>query len=228
MVNPYDKTARYAAKMDPAGFLHWLLYEPDGLAYREWLDTRTIPFPGEGDRTCDTVARLDRAGRQAEPVACIVEFQSRRQADILERLAEYAIRARRELHHGRGRCGRFAVLGALVNLTGPPQHTTLRISVPEVPGAELTFRVVVRTMSREDAGATLDGIAQGSITRCLLPWIPLMAGGGEVGIIKRWKGLAQQDHPGAQRRSDYAALALVFSELPVVARSGSEAWRIGT
>jgi hypothetical protein len=45
-----------------------VVYEPDGLAYREWLDTRTIPFPGERDRTCDTVARLDRAGHQAEPV----------------------------------------------------------------------------------------------------------------------------------------------------------------
>jgi hypothetical protein len=50
------------------------------LAFREWLDTRTIPFPGERDRTCDTVARLDGAERQAEPVACIVEFLSRRQA----------------------------------------------------------------------------------------------------------------------------------------------------
>jgi hypothetical protein len=33
LVNPYDKTARYAAKMDPAGFLHRLLYEPDGLPF---------------------------------------------------------------------------------------------------------------------------------------------------------------------------------------------------
>jgi short subunit dehydrogenase-like uncharacterized protein len=31
--------------------------------------------------------------------------------------------------------GRLAVMGALVNLTGRPQNTTLRISVPEVPGA---------------------------------------------------------------------------------------------
>jgi hypothetical protein len=222
MVNPYDKTARYAAKIDPAGFLHWLLYEPDGLAFSEWLDTRTIPFPGERDRTCDTAARLDRAGRQAEPVACIVEFLSRRQAEVLERLAEYAIRVRRELRHGRRRRGRFAVIGALVSLTGHPQHSTLRMWAPEVPGAELVFQVVVRTMSNEDAGATLDRIAHGAIARCLLPWIPLMAGAGEDAIIKRWKSLAHQE-PSVQRRSDYAALALVFAELAGCA----EAWKRG-
>jgi hypothetical protein len=84
-------------------------------------------FKGLARRT-----RLDRAGRQAEPVACIVEFQSRRQAEVLERLAEYTIRVRRELRHGRSWRGRFAVIGALVSLTGRPQHSTLRMWAPEV------------------------------------------------------------------------------------------------
>jgi hypothetical protein len=67
-------------------------------------------------------------------------------------------------------------------------------------------------MTQEDAAATLERIAQGAIARCILPWIPLMAGGGEDGIIKTWKRLAEQE-PNAQFRSDYAALALVFAEL---------------
>ena len=49
-----------------------------------------------------------------------------------------------------------------------------------------------------------------------------MAGGGQDRIIKRWKTLAQQE-PSAQRRSDYAALALVFAELAGCA----EAWKRG-
>jgi hypothetical protein len=114
------------------------------------------------------------------------------------------------------------VIGGLVNLTGGPQRAALRMAVPEVPGAEFTFRVVVRTMSQEDAGATLDRIAQGAIARCILSWIPLMAGGGEDGIIKRWKRLAEQE-ANTQFRSDYAALALVFAELSRCA----EAWKRG-
>ncbi len=44
----YDQAARFAAKIDPDGFLHWLL---SGLApgwrFAGWLDTQTIPFPGD-------------------------------------------------------------------------------------------------------------------------------------------------------------------------------------
>jgi hypothetical protein len=179
-------------------------------------------------RPDQSVARLDRTARPREPLACITEFQSWPEAGMLERMAEYAIRVRRELRHGVRRRGRFAVIGALVNLTGRPQRTTLRMSVPEVPGAEFTCRVVVRTMSQENAGATLDRIAQGAIARCILPWVPLMAGGGEDGIIKRWKRLAEQE-PNAQFRSDYAALALVFAELADCAdvwKRGLEGWNM--
>jgi hypothetical protein len=55
-----------------------------------------------------------------------------------------------------------------------------------------------------------------------------MAGGGEDGIIKRWKQLADQE-PNAQFRSDYAALALVFAELAHCAdvwKRGLEGWNM--
>jgi hypothetical protein len=60
VTNPYDKSARYTAKMDPPGFLRWLLPRmmQGGYAFQRWLDTRRLPFPGEPDRTCDTVAEL--------------------------------------------------------------------------------------------------------------------------------------------------------------------------
>ena len=41
----FDQAARYVAKLDPPGFLRWLLSSLDpGLAFRGWLDTRTLPF----------------------------------------------------------------------------------------------------------------------------------------------------------------------------------------
>lgn len=55
----FDQAARFAVKIDPAGFLHWLLpgLDPD-LLFTRWLETQTIPFPGQPDRRCDTVAEL--------------------------------------------------------------------------------------------------------------------------------------------------------------------------
>ncbi len=66
-------------------------------------------------------------------------------------------------------------------------------------------------MTDEDGTATLEAIASGALTRCLLPWIPLMPGGGESAMIERWKPLAEAE-PDSRRRSDYGALALVFAE----------------
>jgi hypothetical protein len=45
----------------------------------------------------------------------------------------------------------------------------------------------------------------------VLPFIPLMQGGGESAIIARWKELAQAE-PDRRRRGDYGGLALVFAE----------------
>ena len=60
--NPFDQASRYAAKLDAAGHLAWLLrLAPAALPFRGWLDTRTLPFPGDPERTCDTVAWLGAA-----------------------------------------------------------------------------------------------------------------------------------------------------------------------
>jgi hypothetical protein len=75
-VNYFDQAARYAAKLDPPGFLRWL--PPGGaggLAFDRWLDTRTLPFPGEPDRTGDTVACLRDAG-SGRRWALVLEFQT--------------------------------------------------------------------------------------------------------------------------------------------------------
>ena len=120
----FDQAARYTAKLDPPAFLRWLLPGLDpALAFRGWLDTRTLPFPGEPDRTCDTVAELLDAAYIGRLWALIVEFQSEPDPEILERLLEYMIRLRREVRHGSDRRERYVTAAVLLNLTGPRKRT---------------------------------------------------------------------------------------------------------
>ena len=130
-MNVYDQAARFAAKADPAGFLRWLVPGlPPGLEFRGWLDARTLPFPGEPDRTCDTVAELVDPSEPGARWALATEFQAEPDPEILDRLLEYLARLRRELRHGPGRRGRFRVAAGLVHLTGPPVAEALEMTLP--------------------------------------------------------------------------------------------------
>ena len=211
-VNVYDQAARYTVKLDPPGFFAWLFKKAPRLIFREWLDTRTLPFPGERDRTCDTVAALDDPEQPGNPVALVVESQSEPDADILERLLEYCARFRREIRHGAERRGKYRVGGAVLNLTGPEQQKELLMVVADGEEAELRIKIIQRTLSNQDATATIAAVAAGQLARCVLPWVPLMRGAGEPGIIEEWKRCAAAE-PESRRRSDYGGLALVFAEL---------------
>lgn len=74
--NPFDQACRYLAKLDPALFLAWLL-PLSAARFRGWLDTRTLPFPGEPERTCDTVAALVNESEPEVFWAMPIEFQTR-------------------------------------------------------------------------------------------------------------------------------------------------------
>jgi hypothetical protein len=100
----YDQAARYMTKRDPAAFFGWIAPEwTNHWRFRDWIDTSSIVFPGEPDRVCDTVAEFTQRRRR---VLVEVEFQSQPHSDMLERLAEYAWRLRRELRFGRGTSGK--------------------------------------------------------------------------------------------------------------------------
>lgn len=58
-------------------------------------------------------------------------------------------------------------------------------------------------------------IAAGELSRCVLPWVSLMKGGGESAVLDEWKRLADLE-PDLQVRLQYATDALVFAELPGV------------
>lgn len=211
--NPYDQASRYTAKLSPSGLVRWLLSRlAPTVTFRTWLDTRTIPFPGEPDRVCDTVAGLvdETAAGDAAWWALPIEFQRRPQEDMFGRLLEYLARLWRELRPPGFPQGRFGVGGAVINLTGTG-HTSRNLQLGET-GVRTVLAVAEVNLAEEDAGLTLDGIVAGNLDRCLLPWIPLMRRGQTEAIIEKWKVLALAE-ADTRRRADYGGLALVFAEL---------------
>jgi hypothetical protein len=180
------------------------------LFFNGWLDTRSIPFPGDPDRTSDTVADIrdatDREGSWAMPI----EFQTRPDVQLFGRLLEYLGRLWLELQPPRTSGSRLGVVAAVINLTGTAQ--TSRDMVPVGTGLRTCLAVAERNLRDQVASEALLRIAEGRLARCLLPFVPLMQGGAEASIIERWKQLAQAE-PDARRRADYAGLALVFAEL---------------
>jgi hypothetical protein len=209
--NVFDQAARYAAKLDPLAFLLWLLPRLAAAArFVGWLDTRTVPYPGDPDRTCDTVAGLAEVTDPPRRWALPIEFQSRPDAALFGRLLEYLARLWLELRPPELPDGRYEVGAAVVNLTGVGR-TSREMRLGRT-GVRTCLAVVERNLAEEDAAATLAGIEAGRLGRGLLPWIPLLHGGAEAGIIAQWKDLAAAE-PDMRRRADYGGLALVFAEL---------------
>jgi hypothetical protein len=207
--NRYDQASRYGAKLDPAGLLAWLLPEaPADVRFRAWLDTRTLPWPGDPERTCDTVAHLgdaDAAVHWAVPV----EFSLEPDGLMFGRLLVYLGQLWRE-QRPLPEPGQHYQLGAVVvNLTGRGRSS--RDFALRQTGLRTCLQVVERNLADEDAAAILAGIAAGAIARCLLPWVPLMRGGVESAMLAQWVALAGAELD-AKRRADYGGLALVFAE----------------
>lgn len=220
---PYDQAARYLVRLDPYGYLCWLLAAL-ALSWRfsRWHDTRSVPSPGEPNRVCDTVAELTHAKRAARRAFFVVEFQARAHPQMLFRLLEYFARLLQALHLARGRRPTHEIYAGVVNLTGAAQGQLLRFQLDQGSQIGLHFGGVERTLARESAADLLQDIAAGKTTRNLLGFVPLMQDGKDGAIIEQWKAVAAGE-PSAMRRSDYRDLALVFAEL---ARNKT-AWNAG-
>lgn len=208
--NPFDRAARYAAKLDPPGFLAWVLSLPgDAFAFGGWLDTRGVSFPGDSDRTGDTVARLDRPGGTDPPWAVAVEFQIEPDPLMFGRLVLYLGNLWASVKPDEGRGSRFEVGAVVVNLTGSGRASR-RMEWPAA-GLVTHLSAAERNLSGENADEILAGVEGAARSRALLPWVPLMTGGGEAGIIDRWKAAAESE-PNYHRRVDLAWLARVFAD----------------
>jgi hypothetical protein len=213
-----DEACRYAAKLDGAGFLGWLLGPDAGLVFVRWLDTRTVALPRSGDRTSDLIAELIEGG--VGPFwALPVEFQAQPDADMLARLLELLGRLWSELRTAGPARDRYQLGAGVINLTGRGQATC---DMAVGGRLRLCLQVAERNVQEEDAAATVERIAQGEVTRNVLAWIPLMKGGGEAGIIERWKAVAGAE-PDRKRRTDYGELARTLSE----AAGQMDSWKQG-
>src|SRR5260370_15957855 len=115
--NPFDQWARYAAMLDPPGFLRWLLPELAPAALHSWLDTRSIPFPGDPDRICDTVAAIADQTNVTRWWALPIELQTRPDGQLFGRYPEYLGRVCLELLPPDLPNNHIQVLGPVINLT---------------------------------------------------------------------------------------------------------------
>jgi hypothetical protein len=213
--NPFDQAARYAAhQLDEFGFLNWLVPSITAVEdFHRWLNTRSLPFPGEPERICDTVAGWTHKQAAGPPLATVIEFLSEPSPRFLEQLAAYTFQVRRDHpFQAEHPIVRYEVIGVLIVLTGPEQPKTWTCRPEGGEGAGGEFTVILRTLSIQSAEQTLARIKSGELSRCVLAWIALMTGGGEVGMIDVWKDLASAE-PDPRKRSDYAGLALVFADL---------------
>ena len=207
--NPYDQACRYLMRLDPIGLLRWLFASTAGtLRFLGWLETRNIPFPGEADRIGDLVACLEVVGQPGPLWAVPIEFQSEPDAEMFGRLLEYLGSLWRQKRPPDRPGERYSVVGCLVNLTGTGDcrrdfHFGAARTLLEPQECNLATK---------DAAATLNAIASGEVTRCVLPFIPLMHQGNQDVIIRQWLEVACAEADDA-RRGDFGGLALVFAEL---------------
>src|SRR5262249_45090647 len=114
-----------------------------------------------------------------------------------------------EVRPNESRGERYQLGAVAVNLTG--HGRTGREMRLRQTGIRTALQPLERDMVDENATATLDGIVEGRIARCVLPWIPLMTGGGDPAIIARWIEIAKAE-ANEQTRWDLGSLAVVFAE----------------
>jgi hypothetical protein len=225
----FDVTARRTAKRGPVDFFRWTLPRLDpALAFAGWLDARTAPLSPETELTCDALAEFAFAGRPEEPWILVTEFQTEPRNDDLERVSEYMLRFRRERRPRSDPRLKYMVGGLLLNLTGPRQPESLAMPLPGMEEFGLGGRVVRLALREEDGTATLARFTSGELSRCVLPWVALMRGSGQSGIMDEWKRLADLE-PDSRVRLEYAADALIFAELPDVQdrwKQALEGWNV--
>jgi hypothetical protein len=174
------------------------------------------------------VALLEHRKGLAAPVAAVLEVMSRPRGELVERLAEYGLRLRRELPYQRGPTVRFDVVGAVLNLTGPAQPDRWSIVPAGLGGLGLWGKVSVRTLRDVGAREALERIARGEWTWALLAFLPLMAGADEAEVLTAWREQAGKVED-ERKRIDLGGLARIFADLAGrtdVWRKGLEGWGV--
>ena len=152
--NVFDQASRFAAQLDPDGFLAWALnLSAPQLRFRGWIDARDLPFPGNTDRTGDTVAHLEDLAAHGVPWAVAVEFQIEPDSLMFGRLLGYlsGIWLARKPDPEPG--SRFRLGAVVVNLTGTGDASR-DMRWPDA-GLATQLRVAERNLASESADELL-------------------------------------------------------------------------
>lgn len=196
----------------------WLLcLKPDELDFVSWLDTRQVPWPGQPDRVCDTVAHLRDQRKGGAPFAAVVEFQILPDELMFGRGLRYLGDLWESCKPTRHKGDRFGVGLVVVNLTG--QGTASRNMRLSGTRMKTILGVEERNLATLSAKKVMAQIASGTAPRALLVWVPLFKGGNREGIIPEWKRLAGQEKNPHRRRA--LGLVVIFAE----AAGCGEMWR---
>ncbi|MBM3458504.1 MAG: hypothetical protein FJX77_08245 [Armatimonadetes bacterium] len=173
----YDQACRFAAHTDPVGVLAWVTdAAPTAFRFCRWLNDRSVPEPGDPERISDTIAEVAATIAPRSRIACVLEFQSRPDPNIVGRLFEYLGRLFRVLRQEYGRRRPPDPLAGLVNLTGKQRVPRPRAVFPGSTRMALDFQIGVRNVATEVATTALDAMEAGRWARILLGFVPLMQG----------------------------------------------------
>jgi hypothetical protein len=232
-MNDYDNAARRAAKLDPLSFFLWLLLAfPGHLRFRRWLDTRTVPFPGDPERTGDAVAELEAVAQPAPLWAVPVEFQYEPDPEMFGRLLIFLGSLWQQVRPDDLRGSRYQLAAAVVNLTGTPGSipASQDYALPGPDGLRCALQVRELHLQTIPAAPLLERIRRGELSRALLVWIPMMFTEDASGIIAQWVELASAE-PDERLSAEYAALTKVFARLSPAADQwfkALEGWNMKT
>lgn len=208
----FDQAARYAAQADATVVPARLLAGSGlALAFREWLDTRTIPLPGGPDRTADLVAALDDSAAPDSPWLIVLEFQAQVDADKLDVTLEEVAILRSRARHGDERKGKYRVAAGLVYLRDRCPVDTLDMRLPDGSGTRHAPRVW--NVADDDAASAIEAVTAGAVSWGTLFWVPLMAGADDDATVQRWKDVVTARVGDRSTRGNIAVVALVFAEL---------------
>ena len=224
-MNTFDQIARNVCKLEGLALFPWILRHRMELrgSFDSWEDTRRLTLPGQPDRTNDLVALLKAEDPDHSLVFGIVEVQAEAQRMIFPRIGVYELFLLQELERESKSDAEPAIFSVVLNLTGENP-----VEGWQSPLGGMVIRPIVINLKNESAAELLNEIESGQLALSLLPWIPLMEGGGSPELIEKWKELIARE-PSAERRRQIRDFALIFAELSkklVLWQKALEGWEM--
>jgi hypothetical protein len=203
----FDEVARRLLDFGGGELLLWLArFSPDRITFNRFLPSE-LKYPGVAHRICDAIAFLTDHALRGVPLAGLVEFQTRPDFDMFDRMgiAGHLFRLQHFPNNLPG--DRWSLTGIVTNLTGFGRSS--RTMSHEGSCWQIQFRE--RNLRSLDASRVLLLIARNRLPKSLAGFISLMRRGGEEGIIQRWLEVTAE--MAVEARRELAAACVLFAEL---------------